>query len=181
MNAESLILKLTWFGNTAFRIHIGGQIVVIDADAAPAGVDRTELVSAADLVVGLNNNPSPSDLESWRPRRRERLLDSSDTPRPVQVWSAGQDCLLIDADEDMPLLLAAAAVPELGRWAESAVVVLVGKEMAVRGGQLIEHTMPRLIALAGGDGELDAVFAQLPARLDGTGLVALEPGLAVEV
>ena len=97
------------------------------------------------------------------------------------MWSAAPDCLLIEPDEDMPLLIAAGAVPPLGRWAEKAVVVLAGQGLARRGTMLVEAAIPRLIALAGTDAELDAAFAQLPPKLDAAGLVALEPGLAVEV
>ena len=46
---------------------------------------------------------------------------------------------------------------------------------------LLEQKVPRLIVLASSDAELDAAFAQLPGRLDGAGLIALQPGLAVEV
>lgn len=174
-------MKLTWFGNSTFRIHIGGQIVIVDADAAPRGVERHELVSGANHVIMLNGNPVVTDLAGWKPRPPERLLDAADQPRPVQVWSAAPDCLLIEPDEDMPLLIVAAAVPPLGRWAEKAVVVLVGQGLAQRGTMLVDKAIPRLIALAGTDAELDAAFAQLPPKLDGAGLVALEPGMAVEV
>ncbi|ODT68510.1 MAG: hypothetical protein ABS75_20270 [Pelagibacterium sp. SCN 63-23] len=173
-------MKLTWFGNTAFRIHIGGQVLAVDAGEA-VGVEVRELVSGADHVITLNGNPAIADLVGWKPRRPERLLDAADQPRPVQVWSAAPDCLLIEPDEDMPLLIAAGAVPPLGRWAEKAVVVLAGQGLARRGTMLVEAAIPRLIALAGTDAELDAAFAQLPPKLDGAGLVALEPGLAVEV
>lgn len=174
-------MKLTWFGNSTFRVHIGGQIVVVDAKGAPYGVDGNELVSGADHVVEWNGNRSVADLRSWKPRQRQRLLDAGDQPRPVEVWSVAPDCLLIDADEDMPLLLIAGAVPEIGRWGEKTVIVLAGQGLAQRGEQLVEVVIPRLIALAADDAALDAAFAQLPPKLDGAGLIALEPGLAVEV
>lgn len=174
-------MKLTWFGNNTFRIHIGGQIVVVEANDAPAVVDGNELVSGADQIVSLNGNPPITDPARWKPRPRQRLLDAGDQTRPVQVWSAGDNCLLIEPDEDMPLLLLAGAVPDLGRWAEKAVVVLAGQGLAERAGQLVDAVIPRLIALAGTDAELDTAFAHLPPKLDGAGLIALEPGLAVEV
>ena len=174
-------MKLTWFGNTAFRLHIGGQIVVVDAEAAPGEVDQGELVSGADRVIALGAGLPAVDGAVWKPRARERLLDAGDNVRPVQLWTPGAAALLVDADEDMPLLLLAGAVPPLGRWAERAVVVLAGADLAARGSRLVEAVMPRLIALAGADAELDAAFAALPSRLDGTALLALEPGLAVEV
>ncbi len=174
-------MKLTWFGNKTFRIHIGGQIVVVEANDAPESVDGNELVSGADQVVSLNGNLPVTDLASWKARPRQRLLDSGDQIRPVQVWSADDDCLLIEPDEDMPVLLIAGAVPNPGRWVEKAVVVFAGQGLAERAGHLVDGVIPRLIALAGDDAELDAAFAQLPPKLDGAGLIALEPGLAVEV
>ncbi len=174
-------MKLTWFGNNAFRIHIGGQIIVVEANGAPVGVDGKELVSGADRVLGLNGNLPVTDLVNWKPRPRQRLLDAGDLPRPALIWSAGTDCLLIEPDEDMPLLLVAGLVPELGRWAEKAVIVLAGEGLAERGSALVDMVIPRLMALAGNDAELDTAFAQLPSKLDGAGLIALEPGLAVEV
>lgn len=174
-------MKLTWFGNTAFRIHIGGQIVVMDAGMAPKGVDGSEVVSGADLVVTSGEDQPVTDLADWKPRLRERLLDAGDAPRPVQIHWGGPKSLVVDADEDMPLLVVVGNVPRLGRWAEKAVVVLAGPDLAGQGGRLLKRATPRLIALAGNDAELDAAFAQLQPMLEGAGLIALEPGLAVEV
>lgn len=174
-------MKLTWFGNSTFRIHCGGQIVVVDADSAPLGVAASELVSGADHVVALDGTGDVADPATWKPRARMRLVDGGDEVRPARIWRAGDKCLLIEPDEDMPLLLVAGKVPELGRWVEKAVVVLLGQDLAARGEQLVERAIPGLIALAGADGELDAAFARLPPKLDGAGLIALEPGLAVEV
>lgn len=174
-------MKLTWFGNSAFRIHGGGQIVVVDADSAPDGVAVSELVSGADHLVPLDGEGDVTNLSAWKQRPRLRLVDGGDAVRPVQIWRAGEKCLLIEPDEDMPLLLVAGPVPEMGRWVEKAVVVLLGQDLAARGEQLVERTIPGLIALAGADEELDAAFARLPPKLDGAGLIALEPGMAVEV
>lgn len=173
-------MKLTWFGQTAFRIHIGGEIVVIDADLAPVGVDRNELVSGADHVIALDGEHPAADGQNWRPRPRERLLDAGEATRPVQYWALGHGGLVIDADEDMPLLVLAGPVPTLGRWAERAVLVLAGDRLAPRATALADALAPRLIALAGDEDEVDAAFAALRSRLDGTGLLALERGLAVE-
>jgi hypothetical protein len=60
-------------------------------------------------------------------------------------------------------------------------VVLIGEGLAGRGCKLLERAAPRLIALAGSESEMDAAFEALRDRLDGTGLIALERGLAVEV
>lgn len=174
-------MKLTWFGNTTFRIHIGGQIVVVEPAGAPERVDGTELVSGADLVVQLDHDHPAVDLDAWKPRARARLLDAGDRPRAVEVLRGGAGTLILDADEDMPLLLLPTGVPTLGRWVEKAVVVLAGAALAERGEALIAKRVPRLIALAGAEVEQDAAFAHLPAILDGAGLVALEQGMAIEV
>ncbi|WIY54382.1 hypothetical protein O9Z70_07650 [Devosia sp. YIM 151766] len=174
-------MKLTWFGASTFRIHIGGQVVVIDAEMVAGGIEPAELVSGADQVIGPGDRHEPADGASWKPRARERLLDAGDNVRPVRVWSLGAGALLLDGDEDMPLLVLSGDVPGLGRWAERAVIVLAGQGLARRGRALVEAAMPRLVALAGSDAELDEAFAALPAVLEGAGLIALEPGLAVEV
>lgn len=173
-------MKLTWFSGTTLRIHIGGQVIVTSADEAPQGIDRVELVSGADHVVNLGDGTRLDDLGQWRPRARERLVDAGDQPRPIQIFSTPEQSLLIDADDDLPLLLAAGDIPALGRWADRAAIVLMGSRLAERGEQMLERVTPRLIALGGTDVELDAAFKSLPGKLDGTGLIALERGLAVE-
>jgi hypothetical protein len=174
-------MKLTWFGATALRVHIGGQIVVIDADRAPDGVDRNELKSGADLVLELGAPHVPADGGTWRPRPGQRLLDAGEGTRAVDIWSLGERTMLIDPDEDMPLLVVGGAVPELGRWAERAVVLLVGPALQEQALALVNASLPRLIGLAGSEAAIDAAIGAIRERLDGTGLVALEPGLAVEV
>lgn len=174
-------MKLTWFGETALRVHIGGRIVVIDADRAPGGVDGNELTSGADLIVRLDGEHSPADGVAWRPRPAQRLLDAEGRTRDVDLWSLGERAVLIDPDEDMPLLVVGGTVPELGRWAERAVVLLAGTALKEQALALVDASAPRLIGLAGSEGAVDVAIAAIRERLDGTGLVALEPGLAVEV
>jgi hypothetical protein len=173
-------MKLTWFGSSALRIYLGGEVVVIDADAAAEGVDRNELRSGADQVLELNGSHAATDGKDWKPRPAQRLLEAGDAVRPVAVWTLGERALLIDPDEDRPLLVLGGAVPELGRWVERAVVLLVGTGLAERAQVLVERGAPRLIALAAAEVEIDAAIAAIRDLLDGTGLVALEPGLAVE-
>jgi hypothetical protein len=173
-------VKLTWFGGSTFRIQIGGQVVVMDAQNAPERIDRGELVSGADRVVAAGEGVVPVDAGLWRPRPAERLLDAGDTLRQVEVWSVGASGLLIDGDDDRPLLLAAGDLPELGRWIDKAVVVLIGGRLADRADGLLAAASPALVALAGPEAEIDTAFERVRSRLDGTGLVALEPGLAVE-
>src|SRR5690606_34526235 len=178
---EKTNMKLTWLGETALRIHIGGQVVVVDADTAPAGVDRTELLSGADLILALERPQQAVDGASWRPRPAQRLLDAGDTVRPADVWSVGERALLMDPDEDRPLLILGGGVPELGRWVERAVILVAGPNLAERSSQLVRQGGAHLIALAGSEEAIEATIGALRHRLDGIGLVALEPGLAVEI
>lgn len=173
-------MKLTWFGGSTFRIQIGGQVLVVDPEAAPDGIDRSELVSGADQVLAMRKGGKPADLQTWRPRPAQRLLDIGDALRPVQVWSVGECGLLVDGDDDRPLLLAVGVLPEPGRWADKAVVVLAGSDLADRAERLLDAVAPALVALAGREAEIDAALDRVRDRLDGTGLIALEPALAVE-
>ncbi|WP_297104793.1 hypothetical protein [uncultured Devosia sp.] len=173
-------MKLTWFGSSTFRVQTGGQVIALDPEGAPAGVDRSELVSGADRVVRAADSLVDVDPAIWRPRPTERLLDAADGLRPVEIWSVGPSGLLLDGDDDVPLLLLGGPVPELGRWVEKAAVVMFGADLAGRCHALLQGQAPGLVAVAGSDREIDAVFADIPNLLDGTGLIALEPGLAVE-
>lgn len=177
-------MKLTWFGGTTIRIHIGGAILVLDPQGAPKAIDATELVSGADQVIsGFGASLEAVDGASWKPRRVPRLLDESEVSAPVQVRSVGNGAVLIDAIGEAPLLLVSETTPVLGRWAESAVVVLFGSgaPLSALGANLLENAAPRLLALAADETSVDLAIEALRGRLDGTGLVALEAGLALEV
>jgi hypothetical protein len=173
-------MKITWFGQSALRIHLGGQVVVVDADQADAGVDQGELRSGADIVLALDDPQQKVDGSTWKPRPAQRILDVADETRPVDVWSPGEGAVLIDPDEDMALLVLGGPVPELGRWVERAVVVMVGPGLADRAVTLLERGAPRLLALAANEAELDAAITTIRDRLEGTGVIALERGLALE-
>ncbi|MCR6634818.1 hypothetical protein [Devosia sp.] len=101
--------------------------------------------------------------------------------RKPEVVGLGQGVLVVDADGEAPLVLAREEFAAVGRWLGQAVVVLIGEGLAERGGKLLERSAPRLVALAGAESEVDAAFDALRDRLDGTGLIALERGMAVEV
>ena len=175
-------MKLTWFGGSTIRIHIGGAILVLDPEGAPAGIDRTELVSGADRVIGGFGVGLPeADPASWKPRRAQRLIDAEGASSAVVAWSVGPGAVLVEAEGEAPLLLLAGEVPGLGRWAESAVICLFGEGLAALGQAVLAERAPRLLALAASEVAVDAAVPALRERLDGTGLVALEPGLAVEV
>jgi hypothetical protein len=177
-------MKLTWFGGTTIRIHIGGAILVVDAVGAPAGIDAAELVSGADQVIAeFGADLTQLDPTGWKPRKQPRLLDDDGAMPSVEAWSVGEASLLVDALGEAPLLLVAGAVPALGRWAESAAVVLFGdgERLAALGATLLEATSPRLLVLAGEEEALDAAIPLLRDQLDGTSLVALQARLALEV
>lgn len=177
-------MKLTWFGGTTLRIHIGGTILVVDPSDASAGIDAAELVSGADSVVdGFGAGLPHVDAGRWKPRRPPRLLDETETPLAVDAWWAGAGAVLVDAVGEPPLLLLAGEVPALGRWAENAVIALFGDGATLLrlAGAVLDDTPPRLFALAGDEAAVDSAIAALRDRLDGTGLVSLEAGLALEI
>ncbi len=173
-------MKLTWFGGTTMRVHIGGSIVVLDPNAAPATISPAELTGGADRLLALAAGEEPVDPQTWRPRSAGRLLHEADAP-PVECWSIGPAAIVIDAPGEPPLVILAAESPTLGRWADRAVVVLLGSNGTGRAATLLDRHAPRLLALGLDAPDLDRAFTELPPRLDGTALLALERGLAVEV
>lgn len=177
-------MKLTWFGGTTVRIHIGGAILVVDAEGAPGGIDAAELVSGADVVVERFGAGLPEvDTARWKPRKAPRLLDEGEEPPAVDAWAAGPGAVLVEAVGEPPLLLVAGGVPALRRWADGAVVALFGDGagLVARGEAVLDDVPPRLLALAGNEAAIDAAIPALRDRLDGTGLVALEAGMALEI
>lgn len=182
-------MKLTWFGGSTIRIHIGGSILVIDPETAPEGIDPAEidpaeLVSGADRIVsGFGRELPFVDLGVWRPRKPQRLLDETEHLPDVEIWSAGAGTILVDAVGEPPLLLLSSPAPELGRWADAAIAVLFGDGAAIQhiGSALLADRPPRLLALAADEQAADLAIAALHDRLDGAGLVALQPRMALEV
>jgi hypothetical protein len=172
-------MKLTWFGGTAMRVYVGGQILVVDPDAAPAGVDRGELLAGADRIVAGEELPNV-DPVSWRAKPMPRLMEEvpaaevARLERALLIAAAGEPALVIVGD---------GALPRFGRWAESAVIVLTSASdgLVAEVAALLEVAQPRLVALAMGSQMLDRVVDQIAGHLGGTGLTSLEPGLAVEV
>jgi hypothetical protein len=180
-------MKLTWFADTTIRIHIGGEILVADAERAPGFVDRTELVSGADRTFSLVSEGTalPSiDPAAWRPRPAPRAIDADAPAAPVQLFSIGERTILVDAVGEPPLVLMAGAVPpRFGRWADDAVMVLFGdgEALITTGTVLLDIARPRLVALAADEQHIETAVAELREHLDGAALVSLEPGLALEV
>ena len=177
-------MKLTWFGGTTMRLHIGGAMLVIDADGAPAGIDRVELLSGADRQIALGD---PGGLEAidpagWTPRKAPALIDAGESPE-VEIYRVGETAIVVDATGEQPLLLVTGQVGRMGRWATNAVVVVLGAPAAIPdlAAQVLEQLAPRLIAVAAPDAAVEQVMLRLATRLDGTGFMALEAGLALEV
>lgn len=176
-------MKLTWFGATTLRIHIGGLILVADAAGVPAGIDRAELVSGADSVF-LLGEPDESlgsvDLAAWK-APKVRPLDAG--PAQAEILRGATGAVLVHVDGERPLLLLAGPPPALGRWIRDAVVVLLGSadQLVARGTALLEREPPKLLALAAGEAALDQAIPALRPLLDDTALVALEPRLGLEL
>ena len=80
-------MKVTWFRGTTFRLHAGGQILVLDAQSALADVERAELLSGADRWIASFDSLPQADAVVWRPRKAQRMVDAADEVRPVQVWN----------------------------------------------------------------------------------------------
>jgi len=180
-------MKLTWFADTAMRIHIGGKIFVADAERAPRGIDFRELLSGADRTFHLVDEDSELpqvDPAQWRPRRQGRLIDEAPMRDEVSVLRIGSSAVLVDAPGEAPLvLIAGGEPPRFGRWTNDAVVVLFGDGEAIvaLGTVLLDVAEPKLLALAADGAAVEQAIAALGEHLDGTGLVSLEPGMAVEV
>ncbi len=179
-------MKLTWFAGTTLRVHIGGEIVVADAGLAPSWVDGRELLSGADRSFGLAEDDGKIDVvnaESWRRRRPQRPLEQGEA-QPLDILRFAPGAVLVDAPgEPLLVLLASGEPPRFGRWAQDAVVVLFGAGPAIvaLGTVLLDIAEPKLLALAADEPAVELAVAELGEHLDGTGLVSLEPGMAVEV
>jgi hypothetical protein len=177
-------MKLTWFGGTTLRVYVGGEIVVVDAEGAPAGIDRGELLAGADRVIKLSGDKELQAIDpaGWRPRAVPKLLD--DAAIPVAIWRIGEGAVLVEGAGEPPLvLLGGGAPPRFGRWADGAVIVLLGASgsLVATATVLLYVSRVKLIALAADEQALDVVIDELSEHLDGAGLVSLEPGLALEV
>jgi hypothetical protein len=172
-------MKLTWFGGTTLRVHMGGRILVFDP-AGINGVDEAELVSGADRVVRRDELLPSVDALQWVPRRAAALVDEVKAPEAL-VHRIGAGALLAEAVGEPPLVLATGPSGRAGRWGGGAVVVAMGDALPATAVSALEAMRPRLLAVAGGEAVVEAVLAAVRDRLEGTGFVALEPGLALEV
>lgn len=174
-------MKLTWFGGTTFRIHIGGQMLVVDAEGAPSPVDRTELLSGADHAFGLGDDLPGVEARKWAPRKVAALIDEGAGLSGAMVHRLAGAAVLIEAIGEPPLVIATGSVPETGRWGREAIVVVAGKDLPGTAASVINEIGPRLIAIAGGEAAIEATIATVRDLLEDTGLMAMEPALALEV
>lgn len=153
-------------------------MLIGDADGVLVGVDRAELLSGTNREFSLDGRGLPAaDPATWKPRRSRRSLDGDDR-QPVEIWSIGTGAVLIDAEGEKPLVLVSVDPTEAGRWSQDAVVVsFAGADASA----VLDAYAPSLLALAIDADTADAVIPAIEDRLDGTGLVVLERGLALEV
>lgn len=174
-------MKLTWFGGSTFRVHIGGWMIVVDPQGAPGSIDSTELVSGADKVLTLADDLPLVDARKWAPRKVGALIDAAAELPEVLVHRLAEAAVLIEAVGEPPLVIATAEVTEAGRWGREAVVVVAGKELPQTAMSVVNEIGPRLIAIAGGEQAIEETIEAVRELLDGTGLMAMEPALALEV
>jgi hypothetical protein len=173
-------VKLTWFGGTTFRVHAGGRVVVVDVAGAPGGIERAELLSGADLAFALGD-ALPAAGARWAPRKVGALIDDAAELPDVLVFRLGEAAVLVEAVGEAPLVIATGKVPEVGRWGREAVVIVAGRNLPATATSVLNEIGPRLLALAGGEHEVDQTIEAVRDLLDGAGLMAMEPALALEV
>lgn len=169
-------MKLTWFGGTTVRIHIGGSILVCDA-AGISGVDPDELVSGADRVFRLGAGLEQVDPAIWQPERAASMLAEFTEVKVLGVEGGA----IVSAAGESPLLLLNGGPPRVGRWARDAVVAVFGARADELAAAVLELAGPQLIAVAAEEAVVERAFAALKDRLQGTGLTALDVGMALEV
>jgi hypothetical protein len=168
-------MKLTWFGGTTVRVHIGGSILVADP-AGISGVDPDELVSGADQVFAISELEQ-IDAAAWQPERAGTMLDEVPAVRVLGIEGGA----IVAVAGEAPLVLVTGDLPRLGRWGRDAVFVVLGDDADRLAAAALDAVGPQLIAIAAPEVVVDRAFAALKDRLEGTGLASLEAGLALEV
>lgn len=176
-------MRLTWFGGSTFRLYLGGDIFVLDADRAPEDVDAHEVASAANYSFALGPKLSIlPDLnpQTWKPMTPKRLIDE-DEKRVANVFALGETGILIDESDEGPVILTAAGQLEWGRFADDALVVLFGAPEVVGEDalKLLQTARPLMLAIAS-SGFTDAQFAALGKQAGRCAIQMLEPGFAIE-
>lgn len=174
-------MKLTWFGGTALRAYVGGEIIVVDPQTAVGTVKQHELLSGADRILRLDDVQPIVDAATWRPRPAGRAIDD---PVPMEVASIGPLTILISAPRDPPLLISnAPELPRLGRWVDGAAFVLFGQRGALVGEAILtlDLARPKHLVLAAEEEIVDDFVRRIADRLRDMSFSSLEPGLALEV
>lgn len=165
-------MKLVWFGGGCFRLHYGGRIYLANpADAE--GVAESELRAGVDRELPADGK---GDLQSWKPRRKARLIDSG-SDDPAILSFAGGGWTIEDGSEDPLLVLPATQLGQLA--AKPGVLLVWGTDSALQVTSLLNRVQPGLVALA--DPELDDDgFASIAAAATESAVIILERRLAVE-
>jgi hypothetical protein len=171
-------MKLTWFAGSTIRIHVGGRILVADP-AGISGVDAGELVSGADATFFIDDAGEAVDPALWQPRRAAAMIDADEVPEVMVHGIEGG--ALVAAPGEAPLVLLKSAFGRVGRWGRDAVVVVFADEADALAGRVLDEVGPYLIALAAPDATIERAIGALRDRVGETLLVALEPGMALEV
>ena len=178
-------MKLTWFGATALRLQIAGQILVFDPEGAPQEVRRAELVGGADRIVRLATDEPSIEVANLRSSTRVRPRSwleqqaSEDAPAVYHLWTGAR---LVTAPGEPPLVLDCGQdTPDFGRGADGAVVVLLGDGAVLGAVPHLNEARASLVALAVSADRADEAFAALSDVGEGAVVTVLEPGLALEV
>lgn len=171
-------MKLTWFAGSTIRIHIAGRILVADPTGI-SGVDAEELVSGADVTFFIDEAREAVDPALWQPRRAAAMIDAETVPEVLVHGIEGG--ALVAAPGEPPVVLLKAPMRRAGRWVREAVVVVLGDEADVLAERVLEENGPHLIAIGAPDSVIERAVPALRDKVGDTLLVALEPGMALEV
>ena len=142
-------------------------------------MDAEELVSGADATFFIDEAGEAVDPALWQPRRAAAMIDADEVPEVLVHGIAGGS--LVAAAGEPPLVLLKAPIGRTGRWARDAVVVVFGDDADALAAQVLEDVGPHLIAIAAPDAVIERAVAALRDKVGETLLVALEPGMALEV
>lgn len=171
-------MKLTWFGGTALRIHIGGKMLVCAPQTAARDVNQAELTSGADTVLQINFGAGSADPVAWHPRRPVALIDETEAP-DVLVQDFGLGAAVVDAVGEPPLAIYGRGLLFSGSWKTDAVVVAFNAFDAIHA---LADMHPRILALAFDDDlSLEPALETLGKDAGRTSIFALERGQALEV
>jgi len=173
-------MKITWFAKTCFRLHVGGQIIVVDPELAPPEISTGELISGADRIVRKGEaGLTQFDPSGWHRRRPLLAVDGDDAPPPA-LSRFGSGGLFVDAPGEAPLIVCGDKAL-WNRFADDAVIVLAGPldRLVADISAIAASARPRLVALASHQID-EAHFPALANAAAGTPLQLLEPGLALE-